>query len=126
MKKLIFLLFPFALFADSVRMINDSPFKLRAIVLSATGVELGNAIIKPRTTHVWVTGQQGISNASDVATPYTVIFYCPDGKEYGLWTNVGQSQTVNAQGAEGPKICKISKKLDQNQQQNIEDSQGQS
>lgn len=94
-----------AVFAGSVTMLNDSPFQLRAIILSAQGDNLGSVTVMPTHQITWQDSYSGGQTFSN--TPYSVIWYCMEGREYGIWTNVGSGALVTATGAEGPRICPV-------------------
>ena len=107
--KMIFicLILPWALFAGSVTMLNDSPFQLKATILSAQGDNLGSVTVMPTHQITWQDSYSGGQTFSD--TPYSVIWYCMEGREYGIWTNVGSGALVTATGAQGPRICPVRK-----------------
>ncbi len=113
MKKLLLLFMSSAsLFAGSVTLFNDSPFKLRAAILSATGVNLGEVVLSPQHRVVWSDNQtSSMVGYSD--TPYSVIWYCLEGKEYGIWTNVSVGSFVTASGSGGLRICPVPKNQNQ-------------
>ena len=103
-KLLLLLMTSTCLFAGSVTLFNDSPFKLKAVILSATGENLGEVILSPQHRIVWSDNQRSsIVGYSD--TPYSVIWYCPQGKEYGIWTNVSVGAFITASGSDGLRIC---------------------
>ena len=107
----IYFLFLFAatgLFANSVRLYNDSPYKLKATILGADGSELGQLTILPEQLSSWNDSYSGGRQFS--FTPYTVIWHCEDGNEYGITTNISTGGTTSAQVASGAKVCKPKKK----------------
>ena len=99
-------------FADTVRLMNDSPFTLVAKIIGADGTELTQVQMSPNTYNTWNHELFGFSSNRYLSTPYTVIFYCTNGKEYGIWTNVPQAALVSAQGSVGPRICPVEPKPD--------------
>ena len=103
MKRFLLLCGCTSLFAGSVTLLNDSPFKLKATILSASGENLGEATINPQHQVTWQDSYSGGQTFSE--TPYTVIWYCTNDKEYGIWTNVSTGALVSANGSEGPRIC---------------------
>ncbi len=107
-KLLLLLLIPLTAFAESVHIINDSPFPLIAKILAADGTEHGTAHLNQGHQVTWHDNYRGASQFS--TTPYTIIFTCKSGKEYGISTNVGPGQTVTAESSSGPRICEIEKK----------------
>ncbi len=107
-------------YAGSLRLINDSPFKLRAVIRGADGTHLGEVILYPRHQqqwndaygHVGLWGQPNILDRqpSWSQTPYTVLWYCMDGNEFSINPNSGTAATVTAQSGEGVRECKQPKK----------------
>ncbi len=90
-------------FAGSVRLYNDSPFPLVAVVLAADGSVLGKTDVKPRSTIIW---EGGWSGGPISQTPYTVRWLCSNGgKEYSTCTFVGQGAMAVAGECEGERIC---------------------
>ncbi|HPE84990.1 MAG: hypothetical protein KDK44_06340 [Chlamydiia bacterium] len=113
MKKYLFLLLlNCSLFAGSLTLFNDSPFKLKGVILSATGANLGEIVLSPQHRVVWSDNQTS-SNVGYSETPYSVIWYCLEGQEYGIWTNVSVGSFVTASGSEGPRICPTPKSQNQ-------------
>jgi len=95
------------LFSNSVTLFNDSAFKLNATVLSATGDNQGTFTILPQHQLTWQDSYSGGQAFSQ--TPYTVIWYCENGKEFGIVTNVGAGAFVSANSSFGDRICPIPK-----------------
>ncbi|NGX27309.1 MAG: hypothetical protein K940chlam6_01243, partial [Chlamydiae bacterium] len=97
MKKwiLVFLCFC-AVGQASLRLHNDSPYKLRAVIHAADGTYLGEMIILPEHFNTWSEqypsfgpgGQQYSEQPSRSQTPYTVQWYCLDGGQYGICQNI--------------------------------------
>lgn len=105
------------LFAGSLRLYNDSPFKLRAVIRGADGSYLGEMVILPERYTTWSSdypsfgsGSSAQTNPTWSQTPYTVLWYCLDGGEYGISTNLGPGSSVSAESSDGPRICKPPKK----------------
>jgi len=105
----------FSLFAGSIRLTNDSSYKLRAVVRGADGSYLGEMIILPQANSYWSDGFQnfgafGKDNPyrlpSRSQTPYTVIWYCMDGGDFSLCSDVSTGGTVTALSCDGQKMCK--------------------
>ncbi len=94
----------------NLQIYNDSPYKLHATILSADGQNLGAMEIIPQHQMDWKSSYDNATTFSQ--TPYTVILRCPNGKEYGIWTEVPTGATITAQGSEGDKICPLPKKKD--------------
>lgn len=99
--------------AGSLRLLNDSPFQLRAVILAADGSYMGESTLGPQDFTNWTDASSylGIPGQSMTPstpyTPYSVIWYCPDGGEYGINTNQATGATVTAQSSSGPRICKV-------------------
>jgi hypothetical protein len=108
----------------SVYLYNDSPFTLRAVVIAANGVHLGEKVLKGQELHyledqigmsdpVGNTGIQPFTNYSNSMTPYTVIWYCQqDDSLYGTCTVTAAGATVMASSCPGDHHCKPPKKED--------------
>jgi hypothetical protein len=116
----IFTLLACSVQAGSVRLINDSPYKLRAVVRGADGTPLGEMIVASGNNGTWNDsfshlGQFGKGNLADEQvtrsqTPYDVLWYCVDGSDYSFCYQVATGATVNAQGCSGTRMCKPQKK----------------
>ena len=117
MKRLMaaFILFVSFLDAGSVRLINDSPFKLRAVIRGNDGTYLGEMILNPAHEGNWSDSYGQIGHfgkgslykegATRSQTPYTVIWHCLDGADYSICTIISTGGLVNAQGCDGARIC---------------------
>ncbi|HEU64736.1 MAG: hypothetical protein KR126chlam4_00298 [Candidatus Anoxychlamydiales bacterium] len=122
-KILIFLLFPsFFLFADGIKLFNDSPFELTAIVQSADGKVIAQKNFAPEEQSVWSTDQtstEWISNydATSSYTPYTVIWRCSYEGYYSVCSEVAAGAMVTAHSCPGSKYCKPKPKKDQKNDQ---------
>jgi hypothetical protein len=112
----------------SVYLLNDTPFKLRAVVIAANGANMGEKAMNPQEdTYVEdqlggsdPVGQghpQNFQNYSSSLTPYTVFWYCNDGTLYSSCQNVAAGATVSANGCEGSKYCKPPKQQQEGQNQ---------
>ncbi len=110
------LLFPLLIFAGSVRLINNSPYDLRAVVRGADGTYLSEIIVKSQKESTWTDtygnyGTYGGANARvnqnyRSRTPYTVIWYCMDGGDYAVCDMVSTGAVVTSQGCMGNRMCK--------------------
>ncbi len=109
MKKFVLItgLFCLPLFCNSVTLFNDSAFKLKATVLSATGDNQGTFTILPQHQLTWQDSYSGGQSFSQ--TPYTVVWYCENDKEFGIVTNVGAGAFVSANSSNGDRICPVPK-----------------
>jgi len=98
-------------FAGSVRLSNDSAHKLRAIVRAADGSYLGELVVMPQKTMQWTDYWGGIGGYyQNSQTPYTVIWYCVDGGDFSVCTNVSSGSTVTAFSCDGIRQCKPQQK----------------
>jgi hypothetical protein len=119
MKKiLLLLLLAPGLFAGSIRLYNDSPYKLRAVIRGADGTYLGEMVVLPEHFNTWSDsypsfgpgGQNYTESPNRTMTPYTVSWYCLDGDVFGFCPNVATGAAVIAESCEGPRICKPANK----------------
>ena len=121
-KFLVYLLATSQLFSGSLRLYNNSPFKLRAVIRGADGSYLGEMIVLPEHFNTWSSqypsfgpgGQQYQPSPNRTLTPYTVHWFCPDGDEFGLSSNAASGAAVLAEQASGPRFCKPPKKKKNN------------
>ena len=110
------IVFPFLLQAGTVRLINNSPYDLRAVVRGSDGTYLGELVVKAQKETVWTDsyGQYGMYGGANPhvnqsyrsQTPYTVLWYCLDGGSYGVCDTVSTGAVVMAQGCLGSRMCK--------------------
>ena len=104
MKFLPFFLFFSTLYAVTININNDSLYSLNAKIYSGSNVELTSIEIRPAHTVKW---QDSFYDARDYTKgPYTIVFTCPNGDEYGIISKVAQNATVYAQRARGKKKCR--------------------
>jgi hypothetical protein len=104
-----FIAFVAILDAGSVRLVNDSPYKLRAVIRGSDGSFLGEVVINPQSENAWNDGYGGLPSGQDITraqTPYTVLWYCLEGDPYSMCTPVATGSTVTAQGCEGIRECR--------------------
>jgi hypothetical protein len=108
--------FPFFLDAGTVRLINSSPYDLRAVIRGYDGSFLGEIVVKAQKESVWTDtyGQYGMYGGSNSGvnenyrskTPYTVLWYCLDGADYAVCDTVSTGAVVTSQGCAGARMCK--------------------
>lgn len=112
--RILFLLaFCPAAFAGTVRLVNDTAYKLKAVIRAADGTELGTIDVPSQQTMSWNSygGSVGNIQYNDVSqTPYTVLWYCSDGNPFSVCTGVSTGSTVTASSCGGTKSCKQPKK----------------
>ena len=116
----VFLLFPLFLCAGSVRLINNSPYPLRAVVRGNDGTFLSEMVIQSQKEMVWTDtyGQFGNNGGANESvnqnyrskTPYTILWYCLAGDSYGVCDIVATGAVVMAQGCIGNRMCSPQKK----------------
>jgi hypothetical protein len=105
--------------AGTVRLYNDSSYKLRAVIRGADGSYLGEVVITAQSSNTWTDSLQHYGhndegnpagrNATRSQTPYTVIWYCMDGSDFSFSDNVGTGAFTQAQQGSGKKSCGGSK-----------------
>src|SRR5271156_5447731 len=107
--------FPFLLHAGTVRLVNNSPYDLRAVIRGSDGSYLGEIVVRAQKESVWTDtygqyGQYGGANPNlnenyRSQTPYTVLWYCLDGGDYAVCDTVSTGAVVTAQGCAGNRMC---------------------
>ncbi|MES2345824.1 MAG: hypothetical protein V4494_07805 [Chlamydiota bacterium] len=105
----VFLCFSFSAFASSVRLYNDSPYPLIAVVQAADGKKMGEVLIQPNQLMVWSdnSGMTGYQEPSRSETPFSVLWYCSEGTPYSVTPQVGNAGMVTAQTSQGDRQCKV-------------------
>lgn len=117
-KVLLLILLASSLFSESIRLYNDSPWKLRAAIRGADGTYLGEMIVLPEHFVTWSNaypsfgpgGQQYQPNPNRTMTPFVVQWSCLDGDVFGVCTNIPTGGAAIAESCNGPKYCKPPKK----------------
>jgi len=105
-----------SVYGGSIRLHNDSPYKLRVIIRGADGTYLGEMILNPSHGTTWADSygqvgqfgkgtlyQEGTTRSQ---TPYSVHWYCLEGSPYSYSDIVATGSTVTARGGDGARICK--------------------
>jgi len=123
MKKLLifFLLFTASISADAVKLFNDTPFELTALVQSANGTIVAQKNFAPNEQSVWSTDQvstewTSVYDSTSSYTPYTVIWRCSYEGYYSVCSDVASGAMVTANSCPGAKYCKPKPKKDKNDQ----------
>lgn len=108
-----------SLFANSLKLKNDSPYTLRASIRGADNTFLGEVILSAQHSMTWtdVYGRSGYYGAPNAQmqegyaskTPYTVIWYCMDGNDFSISRTVATGSLVNAQSGDGKRTCSATK-----------------
>lgn len=105
----LFLTIP--LLGGTVRIMNDSPFALHAEVVSADGQSKGKLFLNPQQQLTWTDSASSGTNVWS-QTPYTVIFTCKNGKQFGVSSGIQQGGLVMALSSSGDRYCQPDKKKD--------------
>ena len=104
-----------SLFAESLFLINDSPFELTAIVQAADGSFLAQLSLQPGEQSQWTTdvGRTEFEvddNSSTSLTPFIVTWRCAYEGYYTVCTDIPPGATVSANACDGGKFCKPKEK----------------
>lgn len=99
------------LLGASLNIYNDSPYLLYAEILTANGNSKGTFTLTPLNLTMW---HGDLGNSTWAQTPFTVIFTCKNGSEYGVQTNVQVGATISALASDGKRFCQKPKQDDQN------------
>jgi hypothetical protein len=93
--------------ANSVTLLNDTPYRLQATIYDASGTLLGEFTLNPRDATLWSDDYENFGTESQYASqiPYTVNWYCMNGGSYGSCDNVAAGATVTAQSCGGAQEC---------------------
>ncbi len=92
-----------SLFAASITVYNDSPYFLTATIYSGKKAELTTLEIPKDHSVQWADGP---FNSRDYTKgPYSVVFTCPNGDEYGTVSKIAENSTVYARRAIGRRKC---------------------
>lgn len=98
--------------AGTVRLVNDSPYKLRAVVRANDGTFLGEVVINPQNTSTWTDGFAGLPgglNETRTQTPYTILWYCLEGDAFSTVAPVATGATATAMMGDGARQCRPQK-----------------
>lgn len=107
-----------SLLAGELTLINDSPFPLRAVILSGSGKNLGEVPLEPQEQTNWSDGWGGSSSSQ---TPYTVQWMCGKGEEvFGVCINIAEGGMVSSKDCPGNNTCPV-----EQPQQNADSSSSQ-
>jgi len=92
--------------ALSVNLINNSTYKLRAVVQGNDNSFIAERTLKPNQSFMWNDGLGAFSAPARSQTPFVVVWYCPDGLSYSICTDIAPGGTAAAQSCPGVKACK--------------------
>lgn len=93
-------------FAGSVTLVNDTAFKLRAVIRAADSTYLGEVVVNPQATMQWNDYTGGVGTVTRSRTPYVVAWFCMDGGNYSVCDSAATGGTISANSCDGPKYCK--------------------
>lgn len=110
MKKLLVMALLFVqcgLFANSVSLFNNSPYKLKATIFDASGNVLSESILNVRDATEWSDDYMnfGTENSDLGQMPYSVEWECMNGDAYATCNNVAAGSVVMAQNCQGTQEC---------------------
>ena len=93
--------------ANSVTLLNDTPYTLQATIYDANGTMLGQFTLNPRDATLWSDSYENFGTENQYASqvPYTVNWSCMNGGAYGICNNVAAGSTVTAQSCGGNQEC---------------------
>lgn len=98
------LFFATILHANSMHLYNDSPYFLNASILSADGAQLDSVPMQPRQRRTWY--RQNIINSNTSLTPFTVVWTCRNGTDFGVSYQVNVGGVATPLSSTGPRYCK--------------------
>lgn len=96
------------LWADSLVLMNDSNYRLNAIIEDAAGNVLEETVINPQDSSTWSLDYEYFgydAEENNPPGPYTVYWYCMRGQLYGTCRDVPADSTVLAQSCLGGQQC---------------------
>lgn len=107
-----------ALFAGSIKLVNNSLYDLKAVISGNDNTSLGEVIVGKNSFVYWsdipdeegyLGGPENINKNHPYSyTPYRVLWLCMNGSEFALCEVVHTGSTVNAKDCPGVQICKPS------------------
>lgn len=108
--------------ATSLKLKNDSPYTLRAVIRGSDNSYMGELVLNSQHAMTWTDvygysanyqqgSNAGLNNGTKSKTPYTVIWYCLDGGDYSLCSNVATGSFVTAQACDGKRSCQAKKEV---------------
>lgn len=93
--------------ANSVTLMNDSTYTLKANIYDANGTLLGEFVLNPANATLWSDDDENFGTESNYAAqiPYTVNWFCMNGSPYGSCNDVAAGAVVTAQSCGGSQEC---------------------
>lgn len=108
MRKLFFLVLSWiVLEGGTVRLVNDSVFKLDAEIKGADGTSLSKVTLNSQQVMTWDDYAGGRGGYNQSRTPYTVLWYCPSGETFGVSSNIATGSVTSALASSGSRACKM-------------------
>lgn len=117
---LLCLVSPLFIHAGSVKLFNNGPYDLQAVIRGNDGSFLGEILVQSQKEAFWddTYGQYGNYGGTNpnrnqnytTKTPYTVLWFCLDGSDYAVCNNVATGALVISQSCPGARQCKPQKK----------------
>jgi hypothetical protein len=103
----IFIIVCGASWANSVTLMNDSTYTLKANIYDANGTLLGEFVLNPNDATLWSDDYQNFGTESQYAPqiPYTVNWSCMNGNPYGSCEDVAAGSVITAQSCGGAQEC---------------------
>lgn len=100
--------------AGTIRLFNDSPYKLRAVIRANDASYVGELTILPGYASSWSSessffgpgGHAHMDAPNYTMTPFSVHWYCPDGGDFGVSDNIATGGAAVALGSTGVHYCK--------------------
>jgi hypothetical protein len=105
--------------AESVFLLNDSPYALTAIVQGADGSLLGEVTIQAGEQNTLTVGDNRTqlntpSTPRASITPFYVIWKCPYGGYYSICSSITPGAMARASGGDGDRTCQPKPKKKEN------------
>jgi hypothetical protein len=96
-----------ASWANSVTLMNDSDYMLKANLYDANGTLLGEFVLNPREATQWSDDYLNFGTESYYASelPYSVNWSCMNGSAFGSCNDVAAGAVVTAQSCGGAQQC---------------------
>lgn len=107
--KIVFcLLACFGLEGASLRLENNAPCPLKAVVEAADGSILGELLVESSETKIW-SEESGFTvkkPPSRSITPLKVYWYCPSGETFSFSDSLSTGTLVRSRDGAGNKSCR--------------------
>src|SRR5690348_9109665 len=86
---------------NTLTLLNDSPYSLKAVIYDANGILLSEVTLDRGNTMQWSDNVDQFDTATiptpSSASPYVVNWYCMGGASYGICTDIPPGAMVNSQ-----------------------------